>query len=324
MANEKKEIGGYIELDKYELPMLHEGAIALNSGRSCLAYLIRAHGIKRILLPKFLCSSISDICQKEQVHIKYYSVNTEFLPLDINLEDGEWLYLVNYYGQIYADKMQKIVSEFERVIVDQSQAYFQMPLKGIDTLYTSRKFFGVADGAFLYTDTFLREYIERDESYNRISFLFGRFEREATEFYKDYVMNNERFTDEPIKRMSKVTENMLHGINYHKVKEIRTQNFTYLHSRLGKRNRLELCIPEGAFMYPLYIEGGQEIRKSLQREKIYIPLLWPNVLEECRENELEYDMASNILPLPIDQRYGYPEMDIVATLIEQNLKRLGE
>ncbi len=41
-----REIGGYIELDTYRLPMLHEGAIALNCGRNALAYLLRARRIK--------------------------------------------------------------------------------------------------------------------------------------------------------------------------------------------------------------------------------------------------------------------------------------
>ena len=35
-----KEIGGYLELDTYSLPMLHGDALALNSGRACLQYLI--------------------------------------------------------------------------------------------------------------------------------------------------------------------------------------------------------------------------------------------------------------------------------------------
>ena len=44
-----KEYGGYIELDTYSLPMLHEGAKALNCGRNCLAYLIEARGIRKLL-----------------------------------------------------------------------------------------------------------------------------------------------------------------------------------------------------------------------------------------------------------------------------------
>ena len=41
-----REIGGYIELDTYRLPMLHEGALALNCGRNALAYLLKARGIR--------------------------------------------------------------------------------------------------------------------------------------------------------------------------------------------------------------------------------------------------------------------------------------
>ena len=60
-----KEIGGYIELERFSLPMLHEGALALNSGRNALAYLIRARGIKKLLLPRFLCDSVPKVCERE-------------------------------------------------------------------------------------------------------------------------------------------------------------------------------------------------------------------------------------------------------------------
>lgn len=40
-----EEIGGYIEFEKNEGPMLHEEALALNNARNALAYLIRAKGI---------------------------------------------------------------------------------------------------------------------------------------------------------------------------------------------------------------------------------------------------------------------------------------
>ena len=37
-----KEIGGYIELDSYRLPMLHDDGLLLNCGRSCLLYILNA------------------------------------------------------------------------------------------------------------------------------------------------------------------------------------------------------------------------------------------------------------------------------------------
>ena len=64
-------------------------------------------------------------------------------------------------------------------------------------------------------------------------------------------------------------------------------------------------------MYPLYIENGAVIRKQLQAKNIFIPTLWPAVFNLCEENELEYDMAKNILPIPVDQRYGIEDMKYI-------------
>lgn len=298
-----KEIGGYIELDSYHLPMLHDGAVALNCGRNALAYLIKAKKAENILLPKFLCDSVRCVCDRENVTVRYYSVGTDFLPQNIKLGENEWLYVVNYYGQLDNTSIKALKEKYERVIVDNAQAYFQMPVEGIDTLYTCRKFFGVPDGAFLYTNAKMDEELPMDESFERMHFLLGRYERTASEFYSEYSANNHLFAAEPVKKMSKLTNNLLHGIDYEAVKKQRTENFSVLHNDLKGINRLELTIPEGAFMYPLYIPEGAKVRKKLQEKKIYIPTLWPDVFECCTEEEVEYDMAKNILPLPVDQRY---------------------
>ena len=209
-----KEIGGYIELDTYHLPMLHEQAIALNCGRNALAYVLRAKKIKKLKIPYFLCDSVYNVCIRENVDISYYHVGLDFKPYDLFLNDDEWLYLVNYYGQLTNEEIKKYVQDYNRVIVDQAQSYFQMPIDGADTIYTCRKWFGVADGAFLYTDSLLVEELPQDESYNRMHFLLGRYERSANEFYDEYRSNNKYFAGEPIKRMSKLTMNLLHGIDY--------------------------------------------------------------------------------------------------------------
>ena len=76
-----KEIGGYMELDTYGLPMRHEGAVALNCGRNALAYLIEARNIKQICLPRFLCSSVEDVCRKLGVRVRHYQITAEFKPV---------------------------------------------------------------------------------------------------------------------------------------------------------------------------------------------------------------------------------------------------
>ena len=313
-----KEIGGYIELDSYRLPMLHEGAVALNCGRNALAYLLRARQIKKLRIPKLICDSVTEVCKRENVAYSFYNIGFDFLPSQtVALADGEWFYFVNYYAQFDNEEISEIVSKYRRVIVDQAQSYFQAPIPGVDTLYTCRKYFGVADGAFLYTDAVLEEELAQDESFERMRFLLGRYERTAAEFYGEYAANNELFYTEPIKRMSKLTRNLLHAVDYDCVKAARDDNYRTLHQLLGKQNCLRIGDRPGTFMYPLLLENGAKIRRELQRERIYIPTLWPDVFGWCDQSETERYMAENILPLPIDQRYGAEEMRYLAETISK-------
>lgn len=302
-----REIGGYIELDTYRGSMLYDDGIKLNCGRNALEFLIKTKNIKKLYIPKFMCNSNDKVLKKLNIECHYFSIDAQFKPLIEHRKDDEWLYLVNYYGQL---SNAYIRSLGRNIIVDNAQAYFQKPISGYDTVYACRKFFGVPDGAIVYSDSDVQD-LEYDESFEHMHFLLGRYERRASEFYDEYVDNNERFRNEKLKRMSKLTENLLHAIDYEFVKKRRTVNFEYLHSKLERLNKLELAIPEGAFMYPLYVENGAEIRQALQAKKIYIPILWPDVFKLCDENELEYDMTKNILPIPVDQRYGIEDMDYI-------------
>lgn len=120
-----------------------------------------------------MCDSNDQVLAENGVEVIYYSIGLDFKP-KMKEWDG-WLYLVNFYGQL---SNEYILSLGNNVIVDNAQAYFQDPLPGIDTLYTCRKFFGVPDGAILYTDKFIK-IKQKDESYKRMNFLLGRFERTA-------------------------------------------------------------------------------------------------------------------------------------------------
>lgn len=299
-----RELGGYIEFEKYTGQMLYEDGTKLNCGRNALSYLIKTKKIEKIWMPKFMCDSCDKVLLDNRVKVEYYSIGNDFRPI-IEERGKDWLYIVNFYAQLSNEFLSSLG---DKIIVDNAQAYFQSPIPEIDTIYTCRKFFGVPDGAILYTDKKL-DNILQDESFERMRFLLGRFERTASEFYAEYVANNHFFANEPIKKMSKLTENLLHSIDYEKIKNIRTENFKYLHNRLELINKLEIVVPEGAFMYPLYIDNGEEIRRKLQAQKIFVPTLWPSVFNICEKNELEYDMAMNILPLPVDQRYSIDDME---------------
>lgn len=313
-----KEYGGYIEFETFQGTMLHEDAIALNCGRGALEYLCEAKKISRLYLPYFICSSVPNLCKKINVEYSHYHINEKFEPLfEKELGDDEWLYIVNYYGQLDNDYLEKWKQRYKRIIVDNAQSYYQRPVAGVDTLYTCRKYFGVADGAFLYTDVNIDRDIPIDESYERMHFLLGRYERSANEFYSEYVANNKLFATEPVKRMSRLTENLLRGLDYDLIAQKRSENFEFLNAELGSRNELEVQSVYGAFMYPLLLQNGTAIRKDLQEKKIYIPTLWPNVLEECSPDSIEYRFAADILPIPIDQRYDKEDVRYLVEVIKR-------
>ena len=71
-----------------------------------------------------------------------------------------------------------------------------------------------------------------------------------------------------------------------------------------------LCIRFCSQMVPQY-------EKKLQKNKIYIPTLWPNVLEECPKDSMEYYYAEDILPIPVDQRYGIEDMKYLVGVIKR-------
>ena len=193
--------------------------------------------------------------------------------------------------------------------MDNTQAFFQRPIGDIDTIYSCRKYFGVPDGAYLSTNKKLNKKIDRDISKDRMRHVLGRFEGIVSDHYNDFKKNDDLLKKIKVKYMSKLTHNILGAIDYEKIIKLRNQNFSFLNEQLKEKNRLKLTIPNGPFSYPFYAENGYNIRKKLIEKRIYIPMLWPNVLRDCPKESIEYDYAANILPLPCDQRYGLREMN---------------
>lgn len=50
-----------------------------------------------------------------------------------------------------------------------------------------------------------------------------------------------------------------------------------------------------------------------------IPTLWSSASEECTSSSLEYHYAADILPIPVDQRYGTDDMKYLAEVIKSVL-----
>jgi len=312
-----KEIGGYFGLEQYNGTEYHDGLLAVNTGRNALAYLIKARKIRKLYIPFYLCDSISNVCKREGCEVAYYHINDNFLPrVDIDLRDNEWLYIVNYYGMITNKQVQLMKCQWDRIIFDNVQAFFQKALPGVDTIYSCRKFFGVPDGAYVATDVEKID-LEKEVSGKRMKHILGRFEETASAYYAAFKENDHSFNDLPVRAMSDLTHNLLRAVDYSTVRKKRNENYRILAEQLDRINGLQMLqmpVPDGPYAYPFYASNGMQIKKMLAQEKIYVATLWPNVL--TLEETLEKDYAENILPLPCDQRYEEDDMCRIITAIK--------
>lgn len=314
-----KEIGGYFSFERLINDEYHHNLIRINTARNALLYILKAKEIKKVYLPYFLCNSVSEMLHKNGYEFEHYKINDEFMPqFNGNIQNNECLYVVNYYGQLSNEKVTLLKQKFNQIILDNTHAFFQKPLSEVDTLYSCRKFFGVPDGAYLSTNKKIGEQLEVDASSNlRMKHLLGRFEGKASDYYSNFQEAERLFKVEPLKYMSEFTQNILGAIDYENVRQIRNRNYSFLESELKNSNKLSLVVPDGAFAYPLYIENGMEIRKRVIKRNIYIPTLWPNVLENMSAESLEYKWAANILPLPCDQRYTIEDMEYIINCLQE-------
>ena len=303
-------IGGYFSL---ELPLreeYHKNAIRLNTGRNCLEYILRVRRYKKIYVPYYTCEAVMEPITKLGIPYEFYHIDIHFEIKDrFTLKEGEALLYTNYFGlkQRYVEQLAETTGS--RLIVDNTQAFYAKPLPGIDTFYTCRKFFGVPDGAYLYCNKELNEGIEQDYSNDRVAHLVKRIDLSAEEGFKDFRRVDDGLDNQPIRKMSKLTQRMMQGIDYEAAVQRRRANYQLLHKNLGKENNLELLLEDDAvpMVYP-YLTLLKGMRKKLIENKLFVARYWPNVLEWCKEDEFEYLLACQMQPLPIDQRYGEEEL----------------
>lgn len=314
-----KEVGGFLELEINDLGSLyHDNAYAVNSGRNALEYIIRANQYSKIYLPFFTCDAVLQIIKKVNIKYEFYSIDKEFYPIYHfdRLKKDEAFICTNYFG-LCNHNIEKLLLICDNLILDNAQAYFSKPINNLPTFYSPRKFFGVPDGGLLYNCKRLNLKFKTDNSLKRLEHIAGRIGQGAEKFYPNYLKSEESIKGESIKNMSRFTKKILSGIDYEKVKKIRKENYNTLHKTLKLHNELNLShlMNEVPLCYPFFSKNGFEIKRKLISEKIYVPTYWPNVFEWVEANTLEYDLAENLVCLPIDQRYSKPEMKKIINIL---------
>lgn len=315
-----KSIGGFfsLELSHSTWGERYPKAIKLNSGRSCLEYILIARKYKKVWLPYYTCEAILQPIMRNGIEYGFYHIDKDFHISDrVHVGSDEVLIYTDYFG-LMDDYSSEVAYEYSpNVILDNTQAFYTRPRRGTDVFNTCRKFFGVSDGAYLFTDTLLDMEIPQDYSRERMKAVLDRLDKSPEEAFEEYHQSEQELCEVGIRKMSKLTQSIMDAIDYTDVANHRLRNFYRLDKALADTNEMHFPIncDTVPMVYPYYCHQ-KGLREHLIRNKIYVAKYWPNVTDWAGKDSFEADLTEYLLPLPIDQRYGKEEMDFIINVIK--------
>ncbi len=318
------EIGGFLGLELAHGQPLHSRALALNSGRNALRLLLRTSAIKRIHIPVYSCPALVPAIQAEGVAIGYYRVTADMEPVDLPSPPvDEAILLINYFGLKDAT-VRRYAAIHKNVIVDQCQAFYAEPPPGLGSIYSPRKFVGVADGGYLYSGSGLSTELPVDESTSRYLHCLQRMDTGAPAALPGYQRAEAQLSELSPAFMSRLTRVVLSSIDYGAVSRRRRDNFTGLHASLSRLNKLSFALDEKAvpMVYPLVIDAPG-LREYLIGRGIYVARYWADSRQFLPRDPVSEMLSERLLPLPIDQRYGASEMQLIIELVTAYVSSAG-
>jgi hypothetical protein len=322
----KSPIGGYFEWEfaNQNCAFPHSDGILVNSGRHALEYILLSLGlVKKIYIPYFTCEVVLQPIQRLNIKYDFYHINDKLEITDkIQLQDGEYLIYTNYFGikDVYAKDLANIYGN--KLIIDNAQALFAKSHPQCSQFYSPRKYVGCPDGGIaLSANKLFNHNLLHGLSAHKCASLLERTDGDISKGYTSFHNTSAIISSDNLTQMSKITKGILSNIDYSKIIGIRRTNFDYLHGNLASTNKLSpiisaklLSIIDCPMVYP-YWTDDVNLRQKLIDNKVYVATYWPNVLKWCQPTDLEYQLTNQIIPLPIDQRYGQAEMDYILTLI---------
>ncbi len=321
-----KTFGGFLGQEKPPDTITgeyHNAKLIFNTARACLSYTLQKRHIKKIHLPYYICDSVISAIIDNNKNFAFYGIN-EKLEIDTvipKLANNEAVLYVNYFG-LKNQYIARLEGTFgEKLVIDNSQAFFQKSYQHSWSFNSARKFFGVTDGAYLYAPDHkeIMGKIWPTAQYDN-TYLHERHRGSQQKAYQGFL-NHEQHLSTQIKSISTRSHDTLKYIDYAKCANSRKHNFLYLHKHLSQLNELKvkpLCKKSIPLYYPFLFK--KNIRNRLIKQGLFIPCLWQEVKHRSTNHyDWEKYLASNLLALPIDHRYDTDDMQSLLKILQDHL-----
>ena len=322
-----------------------QGMTFLNGGEAALRLIcdsLISQGIREILLPSYVCSTLADAFDRYGVEYTFYLIREDFR---IDLADlrqkapgFEVLYVIDYFGYGFTDEEVAVFDQFKAqgilVIEDDAQAGFNRASLANIHFNSLRKIVPY-DGSFFYSDRDMSQSLEKFtglanqrlpviREYRRVfadliasgaeSFdvLNPLFEQAETHYYKDLVV-----LGDPDERLA------AGRLDWAAIEAVRKANQRRLYDRLADVPGIEIIFPNVSpygppLGFPIYVRDGRRdaLLDYLRERNVYPPVHW-DVLNDPRINKIPetVNMSARIITLLLDQRFSLEDMDYQASVV---------
>lgn len=327
-----------------------DGLSFLNGGKACLLVIGSAlldHGIKKILLPSYLCPSIVNPLEQCGLTCEYYQINPDF---SIDLADlaekaphHQAVYFINYFGFSPPEVERAFLTGLRRqgvlLVEDNAQAGFSAHTTG-DFVFNSLRKLTAADGGYLTAPFDVTPYIERyrGQVNNRLP-LIRRYRRQLAEYHfqgkgshaelsRLYRQAEACYESDLVVEGDAQEQEYIERLDWQAIKQARRENYRYLLSLLAGIPELTPIFPNLQpdslpLGLPVYVSGVERdaLFDDLGRAGIGLTIHWEELLSDPRlnGNAAAVDMARRILTLVIDQRTSHKQLDYLVHTIRNIL-----
>ena len=327
-----------------------DGMYFLNGGTACLIvigeYLID-HGIRKMLLPSYLCPSIVATLERSGMECDYYQVNRD-LSLDVEdlsgkLTRGQAVYFINYFGFLHPPIVQDFMCDLRQkgviVVEDNAQAGFLTSSTG-DFIFNSMRKLVPYDGGYLITHYNMQPYMQKYENRanNRLPLI-----REYRQKLYSYLVDGDGSYDELVKLFTQSEQlysedlvilgdqhekEQIEYLDWEGIKQARRQNYLYMLVMIKNIPEITPIFPslqEGMMPLglPVYFSGvsRNQVNEELGKAEIGLCIHWDDLLNNPRTNRnaTAVDMANSMLTLTIDQRTNRDQMDYLAWKLSERI-----
>ena len=332
-----------------------EKEIFLNGGKACLIVIsdyLLAHGIKKILLPSYLCPTIVNTLERCGLSCEYYQIKPDF---SIDLEDlnqkvasQRAVYFINYFGFSHPAATQDYLRDLREkgviLIEDNAQAGFSDQTTG-DFAFNSMRKLTAYDGGYLTAPVDMRPYIDKYQGrLNRHLPVIRAYRKHLAEYlYQDadiydelvelYELAEKYYESDMVVAGDPQERRQIEHLDWKGIRQIRRENYSYLLGLISGIPELRPVFPRLQednlpLGLPVYVSGFPRdwLFDELGNAGIGLTIHWEGLLRDPRlnGNPVTVEMAGRILTLVIDQRTSHKQMDYMAQVIAaciENIKK---